>query len=626
MSYFIRKFQLIQRDEIFTQNYRRRRISTQEVYQIAPRNMGNYVNTVSPFSVPVNNHHGLLSQLKGLANYPEFDQVEETELNKVIQSIPVSKEENTNEIIESNSHKIYSGENSSKGSTGHKIQGGDDAEEQSDESDNEDDATLSNFIELEKFLPQSFKDQLTTVVVKDFPNLKLALIEKVFNNLLTPCPVNSTFDWSLINIEHIDHKVVFIRFHHVNTTVWFYKNIRELLQDSIQGINITFDSNLESDIANMKEFDSEAGSIQRESLQADLQKILLNNKNYENVSKIRGMEDLDQAMQYYSSYKVDPSELIDVPKDMQDKIVDEIVKFRSKVLSIERERRKQEIERERILAKNRLQRIFEGTKEAGDDMVVDDVEAEQVMQDNKHEITEYENLTEEEYIRLVEQKEKEAIENAYNEKVKMFTSKELNERNRLKEELHALREYETSLIEKKAAFIGELKSFQDYKLDNLDQYNNLDRHKIKLYYTEYSEYLRLRAQEKAEEESHDKRDIEEEALELLASNNAQHFLSSFKTELKPSRDAEQDTTMDVVVSSLDKSVLDKVKTKIGDLIEEYLGVKEDVLIEYVYDFVITNNLTKQNELVEELSETLDEDSVTVVSKLYEYIAELSKFN
>ncbi|CCE72771.1 Piso0_000365 [Millerozyma farinosa CBS 7064] len=593
---------------------------------MAPRNMGNYVNTVSPFSVPSNNHHGLLSQLKCLANYPEFDQVDEKELNKVIQSIPVSKEENTDQIIESNSYKIYSGENSSRRSTGHKIQGNHNAEEQSDETDNEDDAKLSNFIELEKFLPQSFKDQLTTVVVKNFPNLRLALIEKVFKNLLTSCPVNSSFDWSLINIEHIDHKVVFIRFHHVNTTVWFYKNIREHLQESIQGINITFDSNLESDIANMKEFDSGAGSIQRESLQVDLQKILLNNRNYENVSKIRGMEDLDQAMQYYSSYKVDPSELIDVPKDMQDKIVDEIVKFRSKVLSIERERRKQEIERERILAKNRLQRIFEGTKEAGDEMIIDDIEAVQAIQDDKQEISEYENLTEEEYISLIEQKEKEALENTYNEKVEIFSSKELNERNRLREEHQALREYETSLIEKKAAFIGELKSFQDYKLDDLDQYNNLDRHKIKLYYTEYSEYLRLRAQEKAEEENRDKKDIDEEALELSASNNAQNFLSSFKTELKPSRDVEQNTTTDVIVSSLDKATLDKVKTKIGDLIEEYLGVKEDVLIEYVYDFVITNNLTKQNELVEELSETLDEDSVTVVSKLYDYIAELSKFD
>lgn len=588
--------------------------------------MGNYVDTVSPFSVQVNNNPGLLSQLKCLADYPEYDQIDETELNKVVQSIPVFKEENASEIVESNNCKIYSGENSGKSSTGHRIQGRHNAEEQSDESDKEDDVTLSNFIELEKLLPKSFKDQLTTVIIKNFPNLKLALIEKVFKNLLTPCPVNDSFDWSLINIEHIDHKVVFIKFHHVNTTVWFYKNISELLQDSIQGIDITFDSNFESDIANMKEFDSDAGSIQKDSLKADLQKILLNHKNFENVSKIRGMEDLDQAMQYYSSYKVDPSELIDVPKDMRDKIVDEIVKFRSKVLSIERERRKQEIERERILAKNRLQRIFEGTKEAGDDMIVDDVEAEQVIQDNTKEVSEYENLAEEEYIRLVEQKEKEAIENAYNEKVKVFTSKELKERSSLSGELQTLREYETSLLAKKAAFIGELKLFQDYNLDKLDQYNSLDRHKIRLYYTEYSEYLTLRAQEKAEEENHDKRDMEEEALELLASDNAQHFLSSFRTETKPTRDIEQDTTMDVVVSSLDEAALEKVRIKIGDLIEEYLGVKEDVLIEYVYEFLVTNNLTKQNELVEELSETLDEDSVTVVSKLYEYIAELSKLN
>lgn len=67
-------------------------------------------------------------------------------------------------------------------------------------------------------------------------------------------------------------------------------------------------------------------------------------------------------MQSYSDYKVDYNDLIDVPNEMKEGIIRDIIKFRSRMLLIEKENRQKQIENERLVTKNKLNELFKGLK------------------------------------------------------------------------------------------------------------------------------------------------------------------------------------------------------------------------------------------------------------------------
>ena len=185
-----------------------------------------------------------------------------------------------------------------------------------------------------------------------------------------------------------------------------------------------------------------------------------------------------------------------------------------------------------------------------------------------------------------------------------FQNVESLERLKLFGKLEYLRDYENDLISNKARYIDQFMLISDS-----------DDPKIKLYFNNFSDYLNIRMKEKAVEEKQDLLDEEKEA-EAEAENSKKGSVV-ISTKSVPS-------TTKINIGSFNSEQLRKINCKIGDLFEEYLGLREDSLIEFVYQHLLDNNLDKKESLVEELVETLDDDAPIAVDELWKFIQQVSE--
>lgn len=589
--------------------------------------MSELVMYIRPYDVPEQSHSTLLSLLKEKGSRIG---VESTTI------IPVLKSSDVDDIVRNNTTKVTSGVKAPSG-VGSNVNAPVQDNEHQDEADEmEVDEEMTRFVPLEDLVPTNLKQEVTTVCVKSFPNVKGPSIEKIFSILFENSPFGSSkqlFQWSMLTNEHTDDRYIYIRFYNLDVAKWFIDNAKEPMSQISDKISIVSDSSGESYLEAPSEEKRKKSDFSQQLVQ--MRRILNNSKNHENTSKKTGLEDLDEVLQHYNTYTVEQSELVDVPKDMKKKIVKDIIKFRSKVLTIEKDRRKREIEIERRKAKNRLQMIFEGIKETsalekGEDEVVEAEEEDGESMEDK--------MDEEEFLKYTQEVQDKALEEEYAKKVGFLQNREQTEKLPLVEKLKKLVNYENNLIDNKFVYIEEFRNFDDLSAESISS-NISKAPRYKLNFTNHSEYIRLRNKERAREEELDAADELKEMAEAESVQAAQNFISSFRNN-QPKAEAEADVeaeemveaevsedaemVINVVISNLPDQQLQLINDKIGELIEEYLGIRELVLIDFIFDFIKTKNLTAKEELINELDETLDEDSVIVVKELWNFIIELTK--
>lgn len=476
------------------------------------------------------------------------------------------------------------------------------------------------FVEVSQILPSNYAAQMTTVIIRGFPHAKPKAVEQILDTLLGVKHPHKAYTWSFVIHDYVEHFVLVVQLSSLAITKWFLQTYREEAA-SIIGAECVIISNPELD-AILDKIEQANRSVDLVHVASTIQKILQNPANRDAVSNQSGTEDLDKVMSYYKNYKVDPNDLIDVPSDMKSNIVAEIVTFRSKVLDIERRKRKREIEDERMKTKQRLKQIFEEVREAH----VEDAAGENEQIDENDDYAtdpEVADLDEDEYRDYLEMKRVDDMEREYNKRLKSLQATEESGRMRLIEKLSALKNYEEDLIENKLRYMDEVKA-QATKISLMDT-THMTGHSaslLDLYTTNHDEYARKRENIRVAEEEADARDkLQEEETNagtrpMIDDPTPSDMNNALETSVLPESSSKFNMT---ILDSQNSAVL---RDKISDLVAEYLGIRDDFLIQSVYSNLQQNGLAGKEALIADLSDVLDDDAASLVNDLWKFTQDL----
>lgn len=497
------------------------------------------------------------------------------------------------------------------------------------------------YVSIDKLKPENFQNQLTTIIINQFPtNLKSNLIEQLLKMLMNL----KKFVWSFINHELIDLKLIFIKFDQLKDLKWFLLTYCDHISQLIPNVTIITNDKVNEYLNNNK--DSSLAKVEpskiTDNLKAKINLIINNPINYTKGKKNSGTEDLDQVLDSYSNYKVDNNDLIDIPNNMKENIIKDIIRFRSRMLLIEKEQRKKEIEMERIKTKNKLKELFEGIKENSTDSTTrkatNKAAVGVTISPKVSHRDEYEDMNDKEYEEFIAVEERNKLNDQYNKKLKSFQNNQHAEYIKLTNTLKSLQNYESDLIDNKLKYIDNLKNYQTNGLAHLYTHN-------------YSDYLRMRSQKRSLEEIKDAEDMKQE-LEEIKKNGGQVASTNTNTNTKPSTYSSgvselattsvetpkstttttttNDTTdepvakksklaKEIIIIDLPPTVKQSLQEKIVELVENSLGIKDEFLIQVINENLEASNLDNKQELIDELVQVLDEDAESLVNELWDYI-------
>ncbi|KAK6464267.1 hypothetical protein DFJ63DRAFT_67643 [Scheffersomyces coipomensis] len=319
------------------------------------------------------------------------------------------------------------------------------------------------------------------------------------------------------------------------------------------------------------------------------------------------------------------NELIDVPSNMREGIVKDIIKFRSEVLNIEREMRKKEIENERKGTKERLKKIYEGIKETNEETVV---KSSKDTPEVIARIVEFPELNDKEYDAFLKTEDEESLEKNYILKLAQMQATESIERLQLESTLQKLKSYEQDLINNKERYFKEIQKASEFdptvevlNRQKMSHFTSI----LKFYADDYAGYMSERSEKRLAEELADK-EIEKNESELNK-DEAAPSVKKIKVEAQVDTEVVDESIDDnvFVIAKLSQEDTEKINEKIKSLVEEYLGEVDDTLVNTISKNITKNNLEAKEDLVKDLSEVLEEDAESLTNDLWEFIeAEFKK--
>lgn len=586
--------------------------------------------SVKPFNIPEYNNKVILSLLKKETIHKDRLNNFDDEKPLLNYSIPTYNDKEVDEKIKINNRRLFyeskqekkrSNENFNKcfeKSILNKIK--------NDTENN--DFKLNYYVDLKEFLPKNLHDQLSVVILLNFLELKKVFIEKILEIMINSLNEDIKFSWSTVNSKLIGRIIVYVRFEYIEDVklfIDFYKDQISKLLD-LKEISLIYNKKIHNFI---KETKLETNENKLDLLiYMKIKFIVENYKSFQKNSSNSDTKELNEVLKYYNDYKIDENELIDVPNNMRETIVKDIIKFRSKVLILERKNREKELELERIKTKNRLTKLFKDINEVGEQKIED--HSDEKGKNNFFNDT-HKNISDDvdTHNNSIYKSDKEI----FLEKLDLFKT-QVKEITCLREKLNNSNNYEKYLIKNKSNFIELIKNFQNYEsyVDYISKYK-YDKHYhqfvsiFKLYYTNHSHYVKVRAQKKSMESEKDLMDIDDEkqnedekitsitSFPTESANNKKDLKFTLPQEIIIDKKSDSE----IKISEIDSEKKEKLQQKISDLVEENLGIKDEFLINSINENLLKNDLNAKTELINELFEILDEDSKNLVNDLWSFI-------
>ncbi|QLQ80481.1 hypothetical protein HG537_0D04810 [Torulaspora globosa] len=498
---------------------------------------------------------------------------------------------------------------------------------------------------LKQFFPIGLQQHLHTISLQGFPN-KLSndslerFLSECIDHIVTWQRLEEKVDiesWTNVRFSELQTQDVYFRFGQIDDKVYaiLSKSLEILFALSADesgkyAVEFHIDSNTRQFIQDTNvEIKQEA----HEEIRNELWKLLttLGDADDSNGKTDEGIFD------QFSNYQVDLNTLSDLPSESLPQLCKDIIDFRTRVVSIEREKRVRESYEENRRRKHQMMRIFDQIRKSAKDSL-DEIESDE----SDDEQTEDGSTNEDDL--LIERQRQDRIQEEsqlrYEEAVRKLRNDIEPRLISLQREISRQQNYEQTLIDERPLHLKELiHHANDPYYDHHRSFKQAEEAKDAADRDKYgseepTETLPPTIETASKTEEHDKQPekapestseqvkikfafkkaIEKSVLEAdheEATQDLQNIEESqTPTTKQPLPDILpfQDEQLDSYLTKLNETHL------VDELVKEYLGVYEDELVQYIFDN-IREHKSKQV-LLDELKETFDEEAITIVDAIW----------
>lgn len=498
---------------------------------------------------------------------------------------------------------------------------------------------------LKQFLPISLEQQLHTIslvgipakmAVHDLENFFCRCAQLILKNLDAAQEPDILQCWS--NIQFLETQDIFIRLREGHTSFAKFVKLMKEWFESEEGpsAELHIDSNTIQFIE-----DQIVGDI---TLSKELTESL--NRLWQQLDQSPPDKTHDQDVNV--EYQVDLNTLSDLPQDSLGQLCQDIVGFRTKVVTIEREKRVREAYEESKRRRQQMMKIFDQIRKSRRDARVrreeQDEEAEEdgegEEEDEEEDNEEDEEDGEDDF--LLEQRrlerEKQESENRYQALLKQLQTKIEPRLSSLQERIYRAANCDQIRAEEQTMYLKELlhlaaDPYYDHHRSYKEQEENRDEVDRKEHPCTEAQTLRVDERQTAELDA--QANVEQQQQQPVVLHNDSQGNEQFKIKFafkkaidnsvathSSSEHEEQEQAPihegapDVLREENLDAKLQRLKDSnlVQELVKEYLGVYEQELVDYIFETI----REKRNKLalLAELRETFDDDAVTIVEKIW----------
>lgn len=507
---------------------------------------------------------------------------------------------------------------------------------------------------LKHFLPIALEQQLHTISLQSVPSrlsngnfetflyrcIHLALLRMGYSDEqrdLVEC-------WTNVQYPGLETQDIFVRFTQSNSSLYgkvvkylellFSCSSQQQADEDKHHIRIHMDANTRQFIEDMN---LKIADLNPEHI-CEVSKLLEDLKNIgasEKKDEVFGVE--SQSM----DYEIDLNTLSDLPKYTLEQLCKDIIEFRTRVVSIEKEKRVRESYEESKHRRHQMMRIFDQIKKSrNEEPDLEDEDLEGSDKDDEEEDDGDEDDLVLENRKLEKEKRESMIR--YENMLKQLNTQIEPRLQSLQQNIDRERNYEEILKTQWPLYLKELmhnasdpyydhhRTFkeQEEKKDEIDRKEKGDEGSSDMLSANpeaQQEELQKPTQENEFAEVAKEKPSTEQvkikfALKKAIDKSVDHYIEEdLDVEEQPKRFDEIEAPLADVLPFTEEQLENRLKDLkearlVDELVKEYLGVYEDELVDYIYEN-IREHKDKQI-LLQDLKETFDEDAITIVGKIW----------